>query len=387
MLVDFKTRLANASSSQRKVLPLIQHAMLTLSSDILTQAAPPNDPASLLAALAAPPQAAPPQAAQHQNQAQHQAQNNASANALLAALSGMGQHPAPTQQVTNGAPMNYAPSNPTMNYPPQNAPVARQQAPQQAQVPYGAPLQQQPALNLNALASLLPNAQGGAQDPNSLVNQLQMLQALGQQLGPDGFRTLVQALTMQQQQQQPLPPQPVAAQNGVFAQNPVAAPIPQNLNQYSAPTGNGYAPPGGQLYGARDDSGAGARERSRSPDWNQRRYSPPNRRDSPTYGSYDAHTGRVGSPRGQDDRRGRGRGRGGGRSDYRQRSPPSRNSPAPHSNQPKPIGYDNKLPDGCIKGNAPVRMSVVLRLLILLCSIESNFVRWWRKVSGTISGL
>ena len=94
------------------------------------------------------------------------------------------------------------------------------------------------------------------------------------------------------------------------------------------------------------------RGRSRSPEYNRRRgaspdrRSPPLRRDSPTYGTYEGHSGNDGRNGNRNDfERGRGRGRNRGRNDYRQRSPLRRQpSPVPRNTKPKFIEWDSSLP-------------------------------------------
>lgn len=356
MLQGFKNRLhdpapATPQTVQQVHTQLPAHGLDKLESSNIN----PQDQASLLAALAAPPQAAPPPQYQvsspappPQVQHQHQPQasipapvpDNAMANALLAALANVNQPQTTLSQASNQASMNYPPSKSMSTYQSQPSLLAQQQVPQAATAQYGVPQQQTPqqqqiqqpsAANIGALSALLPNAQAGAQAPNALMNQLQLLQTLSQQLGPDQLQTLLQALVMQQQ------PQSGAVSNTPH-QSSLAPTQTQNVNPYAAPInhGNGYASQSGQSWGSRNDAPPGARERSKSPDWNRGHQSPPNRRASPTYGSY--------NPYGDD------RGRGAGRNDYRQRSPPATNSPNLQGGQPKPVGFDNSLPEGTIKG-------------------------------------
>jgi protein NRD1 len=203
-----------------------------------------------------------------------------------------------------------------------------------------------PASDNNFLATL-QNAQG-AVNSQGVNPQLQLLQQLAQQVSPEQFAGVIAALGIQL----PVPPQnapppPVAQQQ--------VAQLPQN-GSYSGQ--NGHAQ--GQ---AREDQDFNMyqRERSRSPDFKRRRVSPPNRRESPTYGVYDPN--QPGPSRQQDnDRRGRGRGGRGARNDrsdrneYRQRTPP-RERPAspsmlpPRGSVPKVIEHDYKLPAGWIRGN------------------------------------
>ena len=142
---------------------------------------------------------------------------------------------------------------------------------------------------------------------------LQALQA--GQLQPEQAFQLISLLNAQQNSgvQFP-PPQPVVTQ---------APSVPQNGTQERfEPNGNRF------------------RDRSRSPDMNSRRRSParrspPNRRDSPTYGVYDPNASADGSAGGRHDRgRGRGRNKSGrnDRNEFRQRTPP------PQRRQPSPVG-------------------------------------------------
>lgn len=255
---------------------------------------------------------------------------NPAATALLAALGNFQQPGMPQPQaVLNPASVNPLPVNA-----PAPAPIFPAAAPQP------------PASNQNALASLL---NGGAQAPAvPLANQLQMLQGLAAQLSPDQLAAIIKMMGIQLPVAQPqgsaVPPPPF----------PSASAPPQP--QFSAPD------QGNQYRGGYDDR---SRARSRSPDYN-RRYSPPNRRNSPSYGVYDP-SGANNSSQADNDRRGRGKGRG-FRNDYRQRSPPliGRDRPitpqgiqavVPPSNMPKPMGYDPKIPNGKIRGMSsnPVR--------------------------------
>jgi protein NRD1 len=178
-----------------------------------------------------------------------------------------------------------------------------------------------------------------APDASVVANQMQALQQLAQ--NPEAFKTVLQALGIPVPQ---LPTAPVPQLPQVLA----VPPMPQNpLTQFNSQPP--YAP---QSYD-RDEDGYKQRNRSRSPDYKRRRVSPPNRRDSPTYGTYDPHS-LESDPRGQDDR-GRGRGRKGGRNEYRQRSPPANrdtqnDASIPKSSQPKPLGFDNTIPEGQVKG-------------------------------------
>ncbi|KAF2397151.1 hypothetical protein EJ06DRAFT_515360 [Trichodelitschia bisporula] len=196
--------------------------------------------------------------------------------------------------------------------------------------------------------------QGGVTNP--LPSQLQLLQQLATQISPEQLVAVISAL-------------PQLAGQAQSAFQPVAAPSVTPMAPFvvAQPTYGTYSGQEShsrsyedQQYMPRDRERD--RERSRSPDYKRRRHSPPNRRDSPTYGVYDPQAAQAEAPHHMDfeNRRGRGKGRG-GRNDYRQRSPPpsrerhqapQANIPpgnVPHSNMPKPIGYDNKLPAGSIK--------------------------------------
>jgi len=246
---------------------------------------------------------------------------NTAATALLAALGNMQQPGFPPQPppALNPAPVNPAPVN-------VSAPVFPAAMPQPA------------TTGQNALASLL---NGGAQGPaNPLASQLQLLQGLATQLSPEQLAAVIQAMGIQLPAVQPqgnaVPPPPFP---------PASAPPAQTQ----------YQPPESSQYRYDDRS----RARSRSPDYN-RRYTPPNRRDSPTYGAYDPSGANTQSPQVDNERRGRGKGRG-SRNDYRQRSPPaprdqivSNLGAVPPSHMPKPMGFDTKIPNGKIRGTRPI---------------------------------
>ena len=321
MLADFKTRLLNPSA-----------APPASSANRPAFSAPANT-ASLLAALAAPPPPAPAPAPVLQAQAAAGAPQ--AANALLAAL-GLA---APTQQPPNPpAPPQFAPNGHNVTFPPQPPALPQNGAPMG--LPYNGNhvAAQPPPSNANPLAALFAGLQAAPQaspaDQSALaaqISQIQALQALSQ-LGPDALKTLAAALSGGGLQAPPAP----------AAQPP----------QY------GQMPQGNQSYG-REDGGPDPRARSRSPDFKRRRFSPPKRRDSPTYGAYNPSGPGNNGPRGSEHERGR-RGRRGGRNDYRQRSPPNNRDrdedSLPRSHQPKPIGFDNKLPEGHIKGISVYRV-------------------------------
>jgi protein NRD1 len=199
---------------------------------------------------------------------------------------------------------------------------------------------QAPASNQNAFASLL-NAGTSATASTNLASQLQILQELAPRISPEQLAGVIKALGI------PLPP--LNPQSGAVPPPPfpsTSAPPPVPAQMPTTETSN-------QFRGGNDDR---SRARSRSPDYNRGRYSPPNRRDSPTYGPYDPSAANNSSSQADHDRRGRGKGRG-YRNEYRQRTPPPipRDRPvspsgAAPSNMPKPIAYDAKIPNGKIKG-------------------------------------
>lgn len=148
-----------------------------------------------------------------------------------------------------------------------------------------------------------------------------------------------------------------AAQNGgasMPSMQATEAPPPQA--SYQAPSYD-YGQQNGVQPERYDPNESRYRDRSRSPDHQQRhmtpRRSPPgvNRRESPTYGVYDPNAGHDGNSSNRPDRgggRGRGKQRGGrnDRAEYRQRSPPRR-QPSPPRNaygNSKYIEWDNTLP-------------------------------------------
>lgn len=241
------------------------------------------------------------------------------AGALLAALAGFAQQP-PSQ--TNAAPV--APAGPsfpqTMLAPPPPPPGFMHNPP--AAVPNGQPAAIPGLGNINELVTqILQGMQAGTIAP---AQGLQVLTALN------------------------------AAQNGATA----FAPLQPTTASQPPPMVHNAAPH--DRYEQNNDR---YRDRSRSPDYNGRRRSParrspPNRRDSPTYGVYDPNDNQ-GNNANRLDRGERGRGRGknrGGRNDrseYRQRTPPQRRqSPAGNTFQngaSKFIDYDPTLPRDHIK--------------------------------------
>ncbi|KAF1967366.1 hypothetical protein BU23DRAFT_559427 [Bimuria novae-zelandiae CBS 107.79] len=163
----------------------------------------------------------------------------------------------------------------------------------------------------------------------------------------------MQAGTMSQEQGLQVLNMMAAAQNGGLPAPPAQpAPIQAPLM------------PNGAHSERYDQNGSRFRDRSRSPDYSRRRQSPrrspPNRRDSPTYGVYDPNAGAEGNAMDRFDRGDRGRGRGrnrGGRNDrneYRQRTPPPTrstwdNASAPQNGSSKFIEWDPTLPRDHIK--------------------------------------
>lgn len=249
-------------------------------------------------------------------------QPNPAASAMLAQLGNVQQSGPPPQP---SAALNAVSVNP----PAVNIPAPA----------FPALVPQLPTSNQNALAASL---NGGTQGPPNALVALQLLQSLGTQLSPENIQAVLQAAGI------PIPPpgQPQGATVPPPPFPPASAPPAQP--QFSAPEQNN------QYRGGYDDR---SRARSRSPDYN-RRYSPPDRRDSP-YRVYDPSGATNRSSQADNDRRGRGKGRG-FRNDYRQRTPPavSRDRPATpqgimsRSNMPKPMGYDPKIPNGKIRGKS-----------------------------------
>lgn len=237
------------------------------------------------------------------------------AGALLAALAGFAQptvqaNPVPAAPAGVSFPQSVIPPPPPPGFIPN---------------PSAAPPNVQPAVipgigNINELvAQILQGIQAGSIAP---AQGLQVLNALN------------------------------TAQNGGL---PFAPPPPAAVTQ-PTPMVQNAAPQ--ERY---DQSSDRYRDRSRSPDYNGRRRSPlrrspPNRRDSPTYGVYDPNAGNQGNNANRLDRGERGRGRGktrGGRSEqrseYRQRSPPAQRRQSPDGNgfqngNTKFIDWDPTLP-------------------------------------------
>lgn len=149
-------------------------------------------------------------------------------------------------------------------------------------------------------------------------------------------------------------------QSGALAAPPPQMPMGVN-NVLAAPNAQSSAQP--ERF---EQNGHRFRDRSRSPDYSHHRgqspmrRTPPNRRDSPTYGTYDPNAAAEGNSSNRNDReRGRGRGkqRGRGRDEFRQRTPPAqRRLPSPPqgssglpSGQPKYLEWDKSLPPDHIK--------------------------------------
>jgi protein NRD1 len=242
--------------------------------------------------------------------------------------------PIPSVSVQNSAPVPQQPG--LMQYSqPVNAAAQPTQYSSNTQGPAPANEQNVPAAQPNNLAA-------GNTIPQ---DKLQLLQQLAQVLPPDQLATVI-------------------AQLGFQIPAPAAAPVPQAAPQVVAqpPQNGGYDGQNGYNQPRNDqDYQSRFRERSRSPDAKRRRVTPPNRRESPTYGVYDPNVAQNDpSRRGDYERRGdRGRGRG-NRNEFRRRTPP-RDRPAspgmiPRPMQqkpagaPKPVGHDYQIPAGRIKG-------------------------------------
>jgi protein NRD1 len=249
--------------------------------------------------------------------------------------------PAPPVSMQNGAPQAQPPlmqyAQPVVAAPP--PPVSQYSSNAHAAVP---------AINQN-LQAVSHNAQQGT--VSNPVNQLQLLQQLQQQLAPEQFAAVFAALAGGLQL--PAPPGQNVAPPPPVAQQQVAP--PQQNGSYNGQNGHAQQ---------RDDQGYEMpyRERSRSPDYKRRRVTPPNRRESPTYGVYDPAIKNDSSRQQDYDRRGRGKGRAGRQSDrserdeYRQRTPPRERPASPTilaaraSTIPKVIDFDPHLNAGWIKG-------------------------------------
>ena len=218
---------------------------------------------------------------------------------------------------------------------------------------------------------------GATVTPESLQQQLQIIQALQTQGVPQDQWAAVLSVLMSSQ----------------------AGTAPPNPNNFAPqPTwqqpGGGYGrdEPSRDRNGYNDQymrspSGRYRNPRSRSPQgWDRRREpTPPRRRDSPVYGEYSGDpSGRNG--RGNYGRQGRGRG---AEKDYRQRSPPPdrfRRSDSPrHKEQtlpppgPKWMEYDRSLGEDSIKGEkGPLKPKDPSSQL---SSIKQNIVCWGCHVS------
>ncbi|KAF2744464.1 hypothetical protein M011DRAFT_470323 [Sporormia fimetaria CBS 119925] len=253
----------------------------------------------------------------------------ADTGALLAALAKMGQNgqtnTAPPAPQAMAAPValpvpfapNVAPPPPPAFVPP--PPVGQAVPP--------------PPSNNAVLQQVLQAMQAGLLPPDQAMALLAAV-AQAQQQGAAPFMQPPQQ-PQQQLPQQHLqqPPQPAVA-------NPIGVP-------YNAPH-----------PACNDQSNGRFRDRSRSPEYTHHgrsddRRTPPNRRDSPTYGVYDPNARPEGNHQDRNDRggaRGRGKQRGRGRDDYRQRSPPRRQPSPPQNGQRKYfLEWDHSLPRDSIK--------------------------------------
>lgn len=276
----------------------------------------------------------------------------ADAGAILAALANLGKQTAANPTPNQAPAQNISTTTPTYqpNTQPQVNPTLSQlQQPLNNFTPPANP----PPGNINAAPPSfgMMNSQMPQSVPN--MNPLAALpigQQTPQNVAPanDAYSLqmqLVQGLASGQVPQEQIPH--VLAALGVLQNSAAPPPVP--------PMNAGMMP---QLGGgmSRDDQrqpydNSRYRDRSRSPDGRYRRGSPPHRRDSPTYGTYDP----LGS-NAQFDRRGRVKGRT-YRNDFRQRSPISgigMQSPdaTPRPQLPKWVDYDYNLPDGHIKGKS-----------------------------------
>jgi protein NRD1 len=252
--------------------------------------------------------------------------------------------PVPSVSLQNGAPSLPQPGMMQYQQPVNPAPPIQYQSNTQA------PLQ--------ASEQNIPAAQPAppATSNNDPQQQLQLLQQLAQILPPEQLAAVI-------------------AQMGFQLPAPAAAPISQVAPQVVAqPPQNGGYDAGQNSYDqgrSNQDNQPRFRDRSRSPDAKRRRVTPPNRRDSPTYGVYDPNVAQTESGRrGDSERRGdRGRGNRGNRNEFRRRTPPKDRPASPGMVQrpmqhkppgaPKPVGHDYQIPTGRIKGILFVLLLVV----------------------------
>ncbi|KAE9970949.1 hypothetical protein EG328_005965 [Venturia inaequalis] len=255
--------------------------------------------------------------------------------------------PVPSVSLQNGAPPSQQPGMMQYSQPVNPAPVTQYQsnvqAPPQASEQKVSVVQPAPA----------PPATGTT-DPQQ---QLQLLQQLAQILPPEQLAAVITQMGFQLPAPAAPPVVPQVAQ-------PVVAQPPQ-IGGYDAGQ-NGQT---GYDQGRNNqDNQARFRDRSRSPDAKRRRVTPPNRRDSPTYGVYDPNIAQNESGRRGDERRGdRGRGNRGNRNEFRRRSPPKDRPASPGMIQrpmqhklpgaSKPVGHDYNL--------GPNRIKVLSRTLFI----------------------
>lgn len=313
MIANMKQLVNGPPTSKPSTLVLRERLLTTAPTDTSAPVSAP--PKSHVVEQSYPAQTnhqpvAPPPAAQPQQDP----------NALYAALAGLAQ---PNGQ-TNGTPA----AAPALSFPQNMVPPP----------PPGFVPPPPPGANTQAAA---PPAPAGTNDMTA-----QILQAMSAGLiAPDQAIQVLNAMA--------------AAQNGGASMPSMqATEAPPAQPSYQAPSYD-YGQHNGVQPERYDPNESRFRDRSRSPDQQQRRMtprrSPPggNRRESPTYGVYDPNAGHDGnssnrSDRGVDRGRGRGKQRGGrnDRAEYRQRSPPRR-QPSPPRNaygNSKYIEWDNTLP-------------------------------------------
>lgn len=278
--------------------------------------------------------------------------------------------PVPSVSLQNGVPPSQQPG--MMQYSQPVNPAPPTQYPSNAQAPPQTSEQNAPV----AQPAPAPLA-AGTTDPQQ---QLQLLQQLAQILPPEQLAAVIAQMGFQL-------PAPAAAPVPQVAQ-PVVAQPPQNGGYDAGQNGqNGY-----DQGRNNQDNQARFRDRSRSPDAKRRRVTPPNRRDSPTYGVYDPNVAQNDTGRRGEERRGdRGRGNRGNRNEFRRRSPP-RDRPAspgmvqrPMQHKPpgasKPVGHDYNLGPNRIKGNKFCLLALSTSLT-LIPSAQQNSVYWRCKVGS-----
>ena len=237
------------------------------------------------------------------------------------------------------------------------------------------PAQQVASNPLAAMAALIPAMSGGQAKPEALQQQLMLIQVLIQQGVPqEQWATVLSAL--QGAGATGVPANTFAGMTSLLGANNMVGGAPAGWPPATSASGgwrsdqssrdrNAMPPPEMIPRSPIAAEPHQRRGRSRSPsNWGRdRESSPPQSRDSPTYGEYHGDpSGRQGHRGEAYDRNGRGRGGRARGNDYRQRSPPHNRqgrSPTPPSGSvsvppakgPRPLDWDPSIGNDKIRGN------------------------------------